>query len=139
MGVWRILAMRTPARAIGAAFTAVGLILILLTVLCITIVMAIRSRVRRIENDHSPILTVNAKVVSKRSDVDSHMTHDYTPAYNSESPMAYLLTFELTGHAPLELRVPDNDYWTFEVGDTGRLTYQGTRYEGFVKLNNQLS
>jgi len=95
--------------------------------------MAVRNRVRNAESDRSPILTVNAKVVSKRSDVDSHMEHDETPAYNSDSPMAYYITFKEDGHGPLEFRVPHDDYYLLAEGDTGRLTYQGFRYESFEK------
>ena len=44
-----------------------------------------------------------------------------------------LLTFEFESGDRSELRVPENEFGILVVGDSGELTFQGTRYLGFAR------
>ena len=79
-------------------------------------------------NDNSPRLTVDAKIVDKRSDVHRHH-HDHHHHYS----YTYYVTFEFESGDRSELRVPENEIGILVVGDSGELTFQGTRYLGFER------
>jgi hypothetical protein len=79
-------------------------------------------------NDNSPRLTVSAKIVDKRSDVHRHH-HDHHHHYS----YTYYVTFEFESGDRSELRVPENEFGILVVGDSGDLTFQGTRYLGFAR------
>ena len=79
-------------------------------------------------NDNSPRLTVNAKIVDKRSDVHRHH-HDHHHHYS----YTYYVTFEFESGDRSELRVPENEFGILVVGDSGELTFQGTRYLSFER------
>jgi hypothetical protein len=75
-------------------------------------------------NNAQPELTVDAEIVSKRTEV-SGREHSTSTTYYS--------TFEMEGGARLEVKLSGHDYGQFAEGDTGRLSYQGTRFLGFVR------
>lgn len=88
-----------------------------------------------IKNNNSPIETVDAKVISKRTDVTGYNNYNYSDNFNynsSEKNSRYYVTFELstTGERK-EFYVRPNVYGTLVEGDKGFLTYQGTRFKGF--------
>ena len=80
-------------------------------------------------NDNSPRLTVNARIVDKRSDMGRYH-HDNHHHYN----YSYYVTFEFESGDRAELRVPYNEFGLLVVGDVGDLTLQGTRYIGFDRM-----
>lgn len=80
-------------------------------------------------NDNSPRLTVNARIVDKRSDMGRYH-HDNHHHYN----YSYYVTFEFESGDRTELRVPYNEFGLLVVGDVGDLTLQGTRYIGFDRM-----
>jgi len=84
-------------------------------------------------NNNSPVLTVDAKVVTKRTAVSrhSHMPHSNEGTYHHSSSTTYFVTFEVESGDRLELKVKDKEYGLLVEGDTGKLTFQGTRYKGF--------
>lgn len=89
-------------------------------------------------NNNSPRLTVTAKVVSKRMDVSSHQHHnagDATGAHgcHTTSTTSYFVTFEVESGDRMELHVSGTEYGMLVEGDTGRLTFQGTRYLSFER------
>jgi len=86
------------------------------------------------KNNNSPVLTVNAKVVAKRMSVNHHH-HSGTNnmAGHSSSSTDYFVTFQVDSGDRMELRVPNSEYGMLVEGDTGSLTFQGTRYKGFVR------
>ena len=79
-------------------------------------------------------MTADAKVVSKRMQVgqnrqssgDNDMMRSYT--YSK-----YFVTFEFESGDRLELPVDGSDYGLLVEGDTGKLSFQGTRYLGFQR------
>jgi hypothetical protein len=86
-------------------------------------------------NNESPELTVEAKVVAKRMDVN-----DYRHASISNNTMDvgysqtyYYVTFEVNSGDRMEFHVQNEEYGMLSEGDTGKLTFQGTRYLGFAR------
>ena len=77
-----------------------------------------------VENEKSPVLTLPASIVDMRRKTHHHKNH------HSHS---YHITFEMENGERLELRVKRQEYHELSVGDRGILTYQGTRYQGFVR------
>lgn len=80
------------------------------------------------QNNNSPRLTVQAVVVSKRTDVAHHsdggMGHTHT---------SYYVTFQVASGDRMELHVGGSEYGMLAEGDQGELSFQGTRYLGFVR------
>lgn len=87
-------------------------------------------------NNHSPRLTVPAKIVSKRQ---STMHHSHPNAgdisgahgYHSTSSITYFITFQVESGDRMELSMSGTEYGMLAEGDEGRLTFQGTRYLAF--------
>ena len=87
-------------------------------------------------NNNSPILTVDATIVAKRSDVSYY--HNNTGAMDNMQTMGhssttYYATFEVPSGDRMELHVKDQEYGLLAEGDRGQLTFQGTRYLGFLR------
>ena len=82
------------------------------------------------KNNQSPRLTVEAKVVTKRTSYrksggrDNHMSPGYT---------TYYVTFEVKSGDRMELSVQGHEYGMLVEGDFGELSFQGTRYLGFER------
>ena len=74
------------------------------------------------KNNASPRLTVPATVVAKRT--DNTMSHTFT---------IYYATFQVESGDRMELEVDGSDYGMLVEGDTGKLSFQGTRYLGFER------
>lgn len=82
------------------------------------------------KNNHSPRLTVLAKVVAKRTDVSHH--HDANTHVDHHTTW-YYVTFEVESGDRMELGVSGYEYGMLVEGDYGRLTFQGTRYLSFER------
>jgi hypothetical protein len=85
-------------------------------------------------NNTSPVLTVDATVVTKRADV--HHYHNDTGVDNmhhSSSSTTYYVTFEVASGDRMEFQTMDTEYGLLVEHDTGKLTFQGTRYLGFER------
>ncbi len=89
-------------------------------------------------NNQSPRLTVSARVVSKRTQVTQH-THpnagDATGAhgFHTTTSTSYYVTFQVESGDRMEFRVSGSEYGICIEGDTGKLSFQGTRYLGFER------
>ena len=84
------------------------------------------------KNNHSPRLTVRATVAAKRMDVSHHHT-DNTMARTFTT---YYVTFQVESGDRMELEVDGSDYGMLVEGDAGELSFQGTRYLGFVRRSD---
>lgn len=73
-------------------------------------------------NNSQPRLTVNAKVISKRTRV----TGEHTSTY-------YYVTFEVESGDRMELVVKGHESGMMIEGDQGKLTFQGNRFLGFER------
>ena len=85
------------------------------------------------KNNNSPVLTVDARVVSKRTDVSHHMHNTADNTHHHTSSTWYYVTFEVESGDRMELSVTGKEYGMLVEGDNGRLTFQGTRYKGFQR------
>lgn len=80
------------------------------------------------KNNHSPRLTVPAKVVAKRTEVSHHMDNTMMHTFTT-----YYVTFQVESGDRMELTVDGADYGMLVKGDMGKLSFQGTRYLGFER------
>lgn len=113
-----------------AMFDIVPVFMIIAAVIVIGvfIVRLFQGTAEWISNNESPVLTVEANVVTKRTNVYDR----YSSSYNSTST-DYFVTFEITGGDRVEFKVSGRDYGMLVEGDIGKLTFQGTRYLGFER------
>lgn len=85
-------------------------------------------------NNESPILTVEATVVTKRSDVHYYHNNAGTDnMHHSSSSTTYYVTFEVASGDRIEFETIDTEYGLLVEHDAGKLTFQGTRYLGFKR------
>lgn len=109
-----------------------------LAVFSIIIVILVKNLKQWNKNNHSPRLTVDAVVVTKRQNV-SHSSSanagDITGAhgYTTSSFTTYYATFQVESGDRLELVIPGSQYGYLAEGDRGRLTFQGTRFLSFER------
>ena len=75
-------------------------------------------------NNQSPVLVIEALVVSKRQHISRTYEHLST---------SYYATFEAETGSRMELELSATDFGLLAEGDRGRLTFQGTRYLGFQR------
>lgn len=78
------------------------------------------------KNNASPVLTVEARIVSKRQ---MHSHHNG----NTMGSTSYYVTFEVESGDRMELLTNGKEYGMLAEGDQGKLTFQGTRYKGFER------
>ena len=107
-------------------------------VIGIFIAAVVRMFLRWHKNNNSPRLTVEATVVSRRQNVSHHNTAnagDITGAhgYTTTSSTTYYATFQVESGDRMELAIPGSQYGYLTEGDTGRLTFQGTRFLNFER------
>ena len=70
-------------------------------------------------------------MVSKRQNTSVHHHHNDNTAMHTSTSTSYYATFQFDSGDRLELHVSGPDYGLLAEGDTGDLTFQGTRYLGF--------
>ena len=103
--------------------------LVFFMVFGIILVTMIRGIKQWNQNNHSPRLTVDATVVTKRMQVTHHNGRNSMP----RSTTTYFVTFQVESGDRMELHVAGQEYGLLIEGDRGQLTFQGTRYLGFSR------
>lgn len=83
------------------------------------------------KNNNSPRLTVDARVIAKRHDVSHH--HSAGEHHHHHDHNTYYVTFQVSSGDRMELQLQGQEYGMLIEGDTGKLTFQGTRYLGFER------
>lgn len=83
------------------------------------------------KNNHSPQLSVDAVIVSKRTQV-SHV-HNGNAGEVSGTSTRYFVTFEVESGDRIEFTLSGREYGMLAEGDQGKLTFQGTRYLEFER------
>lgn len=80
-----------------------------------------------------PIITVNSKVINKRVRTfhDTQSYGDMIPSYNYIT--SYYVTFEMESEEKLEFSITDVEFENIAIGDTGKLSYQGSKFLAFEK------
>ena len=86
------------------------------------------------QNNHSPRLTVEATVVTKRTQVTTHHHHTGDAGMHISHSTTYYVTFEVQSGDRMELHVDGNTYGMLAEGDRGMLSFHGTRYLGFERI-----
>ena len=91
------------------------------------------------KNNHSPRLTVTARVVTKRTNVSHHQhanAGDMSGAHGfyTTTSTSYFVTFEVESGDRMEFMVNGSEYGLLADGDYGRLSFQGTRYLSFERM-----
>lgn len=112
----------------GIMFTIV--FVLVMGIFIVTIVQGIRQWNK---NNHSPRLTVPATVVAKRINVSRYLHNGANGHNHYHTSTTYYVTFEVESGDRMELHVSGQEYGLFVEGDSGRLTFQGTRYLGFER------
>ena len=85
------------------------------------------------KNNHSPRLTMDARVLAKRHDVSRRRSAGEHHHYHTTN--SYFVTFEVASGDRMELQLQGHEYGLLIEGDTGKLTFQGTRYLGFERIS----
>ena len=86
------------------------------------------------KNNQSPRLTVEATVVTKRTNVSRHHHHNGAGHMgHTSTSTTYFVTFQVVSGDRMEMRMDGYQYGMLAEGDRGRLTFQGTRYLGFER------
>lgn len=123
----------------GVMFTAVSVfIAVVFVFIIVTIIIRLsRSAKQHKKDNDSPVLTVDAKVVTKRSDVYQYNHYNNNNLSNNMHHMGssttYYTTFEVSSGDRMEFKVQDTEYGMLVENDTGKLTFQGSRYLGFER------
>lgn len=109
---------------------AIGFVLVFGTI----IVRSIQGAKQWKRNNESPVLTVDATVVTKRTDVHHHPHNTGTDnMHHMSSSTTYYATFEVNSGDRLEFQIRDTEYGMLVENDRGKLSFQGTRYLGFER------
>lgn len=90
------------------------------------------------KNNDSPKLTVPAAVVAKRTNVTRHHHANGGDAsgahgFHTTTSTTYYVTFQVESGDRMEFHVSGSEYGMLAEGDSGRLTFQGTRYLSFER------
>ena len=80
-------------------------------------------------NNSQPVVSVPARVVTKRSDIDGPSMSNSRGRVST----SYFVTFELESGTRLEFDISGKEYGQLAEADKGTLTHQGTRYHGFQR------
>lgn len=82
------------------------------------------------KNHASPRLCVEATVVAKRQDVRIyHVDNDM----GNRARTKYYVTFQVESGDRMEFAMKGTEYGLLVEGDKGKLSFQGTKYEGFER------
>ena len=84
-------------------------------------------------NNQQLVLTVAAKLVSKRTNVSRH-NHNNADHIHSTTSTTYYATFEVESGDRIEFLISGEEYGLLVEGDIGKLTFQGTRYQNFERI-----
>ena len=117
-------------------FNTFGIMFTIVFVLVIGmfIVIAVKGIGQWNKNNHSPRLTVPATVVAKRTNVSHHRHGGVNDHHHHHTSTSYYVTFQVESGDRMELHVAGTEYGILIEGDSGNLTFQGTRYLGFERL-----
>jgi hypothetical protein len=87
-------------------------------------------------NNSQPVLSVWAKVVSRRTNVSYSTSYDQNNISHYDSSTTYFVTFEVESGHRMEFQMRGREYGILKEGDSGKITFQGTRYLGFNRETN---
>lgn len=87
------------------------------------------------KNNNSPVLTVDAKIVTKRTQIShNNFNSNDNNINNTSTSTYYYITFQVESGDRMEFHVNASEYGMLVEGDIGKLTFQGTRYKKFERM-----
>ncbi|OAB41089.1 DUF2500 domain-containing protein [Paenibacillus antarcticus] len=104
----------------------------IIVIIGILLLSAGKGILRWSSNNKQPQLTVGSSIVSKRNEVKQHQNYQ-NDQISSYTRTCYYITFEVDSGDRIEFVVNGEEYGLCAEGDTGQLTFQGTRYMGFQR------
>lgn len=108
---------------------------VFLVILGVILFRIVKSVAEWNHNNKQPILTVNSKVIAKRSKTSRRM-HNHGGHHHHHVATDYYATFEVESGDRMELLLTGKEYGQIAEGDVGNLTFQGTRYHDFERIRN---
>jgi hypothetical protein len=122
-------------------FTAVPIFMFVFMILFFVILIFIifKNVSIGLKNNRSPTLTVNAKVMAKRTQYNSHHHMNNTgtgTGFSHSGYNSYYITFQVDSGDRLELKIDSSEYGYIIEGDIGKLSFKGTRYISFERENS---
>lgn len=110
---------------VGLGFGAFGVMFMLMSLLFIGIFIFIIVKLisDNQKDKRSPVLSVPATVVTKRTHVAGDHAHT-----------SYFATFQVPSGDRMELKVPHDHFGYLVEGDQGTVTFQGTRFLSFQRV-----
>ena len=116
------------------AFFDIVFVLIFCATFGIILYAFVNAARREINNNRSPRLTVTATVVTKRRNESSHYHSSGNACAHRHYSTNYYVTFQVQSGDRLELNVGANEIGYLVEGDYGNLSFQGTRFLGFERI-----
>lgn len=110
----------------GFDFFSIFIPIIFIMVIGFFIFMAVKGISTWSKNNQSPVLTVPAEVVAKRTKTSGG-------SGDSSASTWYFVTFQVQSGDRIELGVNGSEFGMLAEDDLGMLTFQGTRYKGFER------
>lgn len=110
-------------------------VIIFAIVISMFIIFAVRGLREWSSNNRQPVYSDHVLVVDKRTHIWRHHHHNHATVHHSTSTSCYI-TFEFEDGERREFMVPAKLYGLTVAGDTGTLTWQGTRFHGFERLRD---
>ncbi len=104
-------------------------VIMLVAVAAVIVVTAVRGLSQWHKNNNSPRLTVQAAVVSKRTNISHHRNGNDAGQYHTST--TYYATFQVESGDRIEFQLAGNADGLLVEGDIGKLSFQGTRFLGF--------
>lgn len=122
-------------RVSGLMFSIVPLFMgvIFIVMLGILITRAAKGAQQWKKNNDAPVLTVDATIVAKRLDVSNYHHTDANDMPYTSSSTTYYVTFQVASGDRMEFTVQGTEYGMLTEQDSGKLTFQGTRYLEFER------
>lgn len=110
----------------GFDFFSIFIPIIFIMVIGFFIFMTVKGISTWSKNNQSPVLTVPAEVVAKRTKTSGG-------SGDSSASTWYFVTFQVQSGDRIELGVNGSEFGMLAEADLGMLTFQGTRYKGFER------
>ncbi len=112
----------------------VFIVVVFIAILGLFVFRMVRGMSEWSENNQEPVLTVPARVVTKRTAVSVYSTGQAgNNAFSTGSSTQYFATFEFPSGDRKEFGLTASQYGLLAENDTGQLSLQGMRYKGFKR------
>lgn len=108
-------------------------IIVFIFVIGTIVIRAVGGISRWQSNNNKHVLTVPATVVTKRTQMHHYATNNNGQLMDSDST-SYFVTFQFESGDRLELKVHGAEFGLLAEGDSGKLTFQGTRFLEFSRM-----